>query len=83
MPPVLRPMRSVSSMKDSVEVPIWVSERQKRGTSGSSRAGTGRRSKAACGGGEGEGGEGRRLQGGGRARKRFAGGFLTVHAFNT
>lgn len=48
MPPVLRPMRSVSSMKDSVAVPIWVSERQNSGTSGSRRAGTGRRSKAAC-----------------------------------
>mmetsp|Transcript_1931 Transcript_1931/g.5344 ORF Transcript_1931/g.5344 Transcript_1931/m.5344 type:complete len:472 (+) Transcript_1931:675-2090(+) len=40
MPPVLRPMRSVSSMKDSSCVPIWVRQRQNRGSRGSSSAGT-------------------------------------------
>lgn len=48
-PPVLRPMRSVSSMKVSDSVPIWVRHRQNSGTNGTSSAGTGRRSRPACG----------------------------------
>mmetsp|Transcript_14849 Transcript_14849/g.46251 ORF Transcript_14849/g.46251 Transcript_14849/m.46251 type:complete len:229 (-) Transcript_14849:1868-2554(-) len=44
MPPVLEPMRSLSSTKLSLSVPISCRQRQKSGTSGRSRVGTVRRS---------------------------------------
>ena len=46
-PPVLRPMRSVSSTNDSASVPICVSERQKSGTRGRSLAGIARMGSSA------------------------------------